>query len=108
MRKSLMLSNLRIEIRRKQAGYPTEKTMIGWTNKFFDEMSIAHSSQIRDWQKDLFLSKLQKSGEISYEDQLQARSSLLFLFEKVLKQSNGFNPAKDNQENDPGVLRITA
>jgi hypothetical protein len=108
MNRSLILSNLRIEIRRKQAGYSTERTTLDWARKFLDEMSIAHSSQIRDWQKELFLNRLQNSTDFSYEELLQAKSSLLFLFEKVLKPSNGFVQNSDEREAEPGVFRITA
>ncbi|MCC5941051.1 MAG: phage integrase N-terminal SAM-like domain-containing protein [Balneolaceae bacterium] len=105
MRKSLMLSNLRVELRRKQSSFSTERMMINWVKKFFEEMSIVHSSQIRDWQKEMFLSDLRKKEEISYDDLLQAKSSILFLFEKVLKQAD---LSKSVAENEPGAFRITA
>ncbi len=108
MKRSLILSRLRIEIRRKGAGYPTEKNILRWVNKFFDDMSIAHSSQIREWQKELFLSKLQNSEHANYEEMLQAKSSLLFLFNRVLNQSNGFVQKSDEYDTEPGVFRITA
>lgn len=108
MKRSLILSNLRIELRRKQAGYSTEKNTIRWVRIFLDQMSIAHSSQIRIWQRDLFLSKLKGSGEVSYEEQLQAKSSLLFLYNRVLKLTPGFSSYEpDEPENEPGVFRIT-
>ena len=108
MKRSLILSRLRIEIRRKQAGYPTEKNMLHWVNLFLDEMAIVHSSQIRQWQKDLFLSKLQNRGSVSYEELLQAKSSLLFLYNRVLNHSNGFAQKDDEMDTEPGVFRITA
>ncbi len=108
MTRSLILSKLRIELRRKQAGYSTEKTMLRWINRFLDEMSIAHSSQIRDWQRELFISNLQNDENTRHHDLLQAKSSLLFLFERVLKQSSGFANRPEEIDSEPGVFRITA
>lgn len=108
MTRSLILSKLRIELRRKQAGYLTEKTMIRWINRFFDEMSITHSSQIRDWHRELFISNLQNKENIEYQDLLKAKSSLMFLFERVLKQSSGFASKPEEHDSGPGVFRITA
>ena len=109
MKKSLILSNLRIELRRKLAGYQTEKTTLKWVEDFFDQMAIVHSSQIRTWQRDAFLSRLKNNENISYEDQLKARSSLMFLFDRVLKRSPGFSSGiKQNEaDNEPGVFKIT-
>jgi len=108
MTRSLILSKIRIELRRKQAGYLTEKTMLRWINRFFDEMSISHSSQIRDWHRELFLSNLRNNENTEYQDVLQAKSSLLFLFERVLKHAAGFTNRQEELDSDPGVFRITA
>lgn len=100
-----MLSNLRVELRRKETRFSTERLMLAWAKRFFDEMAIVHSSQIRDWQKEMFLSALQKNNDISYEELLQARSSLLFLYERVLKQTDSSNFSR---EQEPGSFKITA
>ena len=105
MKKSLMLSNFRVELRRKQSSFSNERMMLNWVKKFFEEMSIVHSSQIRDWQKEMFLANLRKNENVSYEELLQAKSSLFFLFEKVLKQSEFSNITTDSE---PGLFRITA
>ena len=107
MNRSLMLSRLRIEIRRKESGYPTERTMIRNVRKFLEGMSLTHASQIREWHKDLYISRLKTKEEISDEELLQTKSSLLFLFEKVLKPSNSFVQSDENSEPEPGVFRIT-
>jgi len=109
MKKSLILSNLRIELRRKHAGYQTEKSTLKWTEDFLDQMAIVHSSQIRMWQRDAFLSRLKNNENVSYEDQLKARSSLMFLFDRVLKRNPGFSSGiKQNEaDNEPGVFKIT-
>lgn len=109
MKKSLILSNLRIELRRKQAGYQTEKYTLKWAETFLDQMSIVHSSQIRLWQRDAFLLRLKNSDDISYEDQLKARSSLLFLYNRVLKRNPGFTTDIDKHDADgePGIFKFT-
>lgn len=106
MNRSLILSKLRIEVRRKEAGYPTERTMIRVVRNFMDQLSLTHASQIREWHKDLFISQLQNDDNVSDEELLQTKSSLLFLFEKVLKPSNSFTQP-DEETDQPGVFRIT-
>lgn len=107
MNRSLILSRLRIEIRRKESGYPTERTMIRNVRRFLEGMSLTHASQIREWHKDLYISRLKNKENISDEELLQAKSSLLFLFERVLKPSNRFVQTDENPEPEPGVFRIT-
>lgn len=106
MNRSLILSKLRIEVRRKEAGYPTERTMIRVAKNFLEGMSLTHASQIREWHKDLFISQLKNDENVSDEELLQTKSSLLFLFERVLKPSNSFLQP-DDEEREPGVFRIT-
>lgn len=107
MNRSLILSKLRIEIRRKESGYPTERTMIRNVQKFLESMSLSHSSQIRGWHRDLFLSRMRSDPDRSEEELLQMKSSLLFLFEKVLKPSHSFVQTEEGSDKDPGVFRIT-
>lgn len=107
MNRSLILSKLRIEVRRKESGYPTERTMVRNVRKFLEGMSLTHASQIREWHKDLYISRLNNHEDISDEELLQTKSSLLFLFEKVLKPSNSFVQTDEDSERDPGVFRIT-
>lgn len=107
MNRALILSKLRIEVRRKESGYPTERTMIRVVRNFLDGMSLTHASQIREWHKDLFLSRLKSDENISDEELLLTKSSLLFLFERVLKPSNAFLQPDDEVEREPGVFRIT-
>lgn len=107
MNRALILSKLRIEIRRKEAGYPTERTMIRVARNFLDGMSLTHSSQIREWHKDLFISRLKNDEHVSNEELLQTKSSLMFLFERVLKPSNSFIQPDEEADRDPGVFRIT-
>lgn len=107
MNRSLILSKLRIEVRRKDSGYPTERTMIRIVRNFLEKMSLSHSSQIREWHRDLYLSRLKSDQNISDEDLLQTKSSLLFLFERVLKPSNTYVQTDEHSEREPGIFRIT-
>ncbi len=107
MNRSLILSRLRIEVRRKESGYPTERTMIRIARNFLENMSLSHSSQIREWHKDLYLSRLKSNDSITDEEILQTKSSLLFLFERVLKPSKTFVQSDDHSEREPGIFRIT-
>jgi hypothetical protein len=108
MKRSLILSNLRTELRKKHADYNTEKLAQKWINEFFDELSIVDSSQIRIWQREHFLKQL-KSQQLSREEFLQAKSALLFLYSRVLKTKQAFkNDSTEELDNEPGVFRITA
>lgn len=107
MNRALILSKLRIEVRRKRTGYPTERTMIRVVRNFLDRMSLSHSSQIREWHKDLFLSQLKNEENVSEEQILQTKSSLLFLYERILKPSRSFVQADEERGGESGVFRIT-
>ena len=109
MRRELILSNLRIELRRKQASYLSEKRAVSLVNDFLENMSIVHSSQIRRWQKDYFLSEMERSSERTKDEFLQAKSTLTFLFNIVLKKGRGIdvNGYDDENGGDPGVFKIT-
>lgn len=109
MKRSLILSNTRVELRRKQAGYTTERTVLKWVEDFLNECSISHSSQIRLWQKEAFISGLKNSGTISRDEMLQARSALIFLYDKVLRKNTGLslNQSHEFEDAEPGVFRIT-
>lgn len=109
MRRELILSNLRIELRRKQASYLSEKKAVSLVNDFLCRMSIVHSSQIRSWQKDYFLSEIERSSDITKDDFLQAKSALTFLFNIVLKKGRGIDVSGYDDENDgdPAILKIT-
>lgn len=107
MNRSLILSKLRIEVRRKGSGYPTERTMIRNVGKFLEGMSLTHAAQIREWHMDLYISRLKNEEKISDEELLQTKSSLLFLFDRVLKPSNSFVQTNETSDREPGVFRIT-
>lgn len=105
MNTPLILSRLRIQIRLNNAGYDTEKNMLRWIKLFFEEMSIVDSSQIQLWHKDAYLSRLKNRDNISYDEMLQAQSSLLFLYKHILKID--VKQATNENDSEAMVLRIT-
>lgn len=107
MDRSLIISRTRVEIRKKKAGLQKERAIIRWLQKFFDDMSIEHSSQIRQWQQEAFLSKLKSGAGISREDMLQARSALLFL--NLIVFGKGATALHLSEiDSEPGIFKITA
>ena len=104
MNRSQMLSNTRVEIRRKDSGYRTEITLKQWIKKFLEEFSIYHSRQLTEWQIDYFISTLKRENRYSVDEILQAKSAILFLFEKVA--NTGGEP--DSSYEGEHLLRITA
>lgn len=104
MNRSQMLSNTRVEVRRKDSGYRTEITMRQWIRKFLDELSITHSRQLMEWQADYFISTLRSDERYSASDILQAKSALKFLFERVVNSEY----EQDNSYQAEDLFRITA
>ncbi len=104
MKRSLILSTFRTEFRRNGATYQQEKSSLRWVRKFLDEFTVDHSSQIRHWQTDFFISELKKQN-YSYDDLLQAQSALHFLMKRVLHRSENDEMATNDSS---GFIRITA
>ena len=104
MNRSRIISTFRVEFRRKGASYKQERTATRWVQKFLDYSTIDHSSQIRHWQCDYFVSELRKCDH-SYDDLLQAQSALQFLLKRILHLSY-----RDEMESNDasGIIRITA
>ena len=104
MNKSLILSTFRTEFRRTGASYKQERTALRWVRKFLDEFTIDHSSQIRHWQTEFYISELKKRDH-TYNDLLQAQSALHFMMKRILNRSD----SDEMLNNDVSkVIRITA
>lgn len=104
MKRSRILSTFRTEFRRKGATYQQEVSSLRWVRKFLDEFTIDHSSQIRHWQTEFYLSELKKR-DYTYDDLLQARSALRFMMKQILNRSD----SDEMLTNDVSeVIRITA
>lgn len=106
MNRSRLVSTFRVEFRRKGASYRQERMALRWVQKFLDEFAIDHSSQVRHWQCDYFLSNLKKD-ESSFDDLLQAKSAIRFLMKQVLKRS-GREESEFAGHSPADVIRITA
>jgi len=104
MNKSRILSTFRVEFRRKGASYRQERAALRWIQKFLDTFTIDHSSQIRHWQCDFFISELKKE-DYTFDDLLQARSALRFMMKRVLSRIAVDDTATHDSS---GVIRITA
>jgi len=103
MRKSRILSSFRTEYRRARASYQSEIAALRWVQRFLNDFSIDHSSQIRQWQFDYFISKQKKTH--SYVDVLQAKAALQFLFSRVLHHE--FNSDIDTDTEFPTFISGT-
>lgn len=104
MNRSLILSTFRTEFRRKGASYKQERSAIRWIQKFLDQFTIDHCSQIRHWQTEYFISELKKQDH-SYDDLLQAQSALRFLMKRILNRTESDEIATNDSS---GFIRITA
>lgn len=89
MKKNRILSQLRIELRRRHITYPAEKIILHWNRNFMETLSITDSSQIRGWHKKFYLSGLKKR-RVPKEEIRQAEWSLHFLYDGVMRQEPGF------------------
>lgn len=104
MNRSQILSNTRVEARRKDSGYRTEITMRQWIKMFLDELSITHSRHLMEWQVDYFISTLKRDERYSASEILQAKSALRFLFERVVNTEGD----AENSDHTEDLFRITA
>jgi hypothetical protein len=104
MNKSKIVSTFRVEFRRKGASYRQERSALRWVQKFLDQFAIDHSSQVRHWQTDYFISELKKQDH-SYDDLLQAQSALRFLLKRILNRTESDEIATNDSS---GIIRITA
>lgn len=90
MDKNLILSKLRIEIRRSDAAYSKEKSVIRWVKHFFNESDITHSSQLKSWHIDHYLFKMMNNPDYNDIDFTQAKAAIKLLYDKVLNETAGF------------------
>lgn len=110
MNRSLILSNLRIELRKKQADYNTENITCHWVSCFLNDLSIVHANQLERWQIDFFISELKNRNGGTQGEVLQAKSALLFLFNRVMGKYgySDFDRNRNVSDSGEGFFRITA
>ncbi len=112
MRKEMILSRVRIELRRKRSTYIVEKRGMRWVTAFMENMAIEDSSQVRLWQRDYYLLLLDEDDNFTQEDAIQAARALNILYNDVLRHHRGVDlPGNQRGEKGiepkPGILRIT-
>lgn len=83
MNRPMMISAVRSELRRKGTGYNTEKALLRWLDRFFDELLIDDAGQLRLWQRDYFLRKMRYRNGLIGIDLLEAEEAIDLLFAKA-------------------------
>lgn len=84
MAKSVLLSKIRTEIRRKNLSYHIEQIYIGWITRFIYFHNLQHPKKLREADVVEFLNYLVLKREVSVRIQDEANSALHFLYQKVL------------------------
>ena len=84
MGKSVLLSKVRTEIRRKNMGYRTEQTYVGWITQFIYYHKLKHPIEMGEKEVVDFLNHLVIKRNLPDSIQNQAQQSLQFLYEYVL------------------------
>lgn len=111
MRKELILSRLRTELRRKRTAYRVEKRVMRWGAAFIEKMSIEDSSQIRLWQGEYYLLLIDEDVNFTQHDVKEAGKALNILFNDVLRFHHDMDLSGNRGENgiepEPGILMIT-
>ena len=84
MGKSVLLSQIRIEIRRQGLTYRTEQTYIGWITRYIYYHNFEHPKNMGEKEVVLFLNHLVITRKVSATIQNQALQALHFLYRHVL------------------------
>ncbi|MEL7834692.1 site-specific integrase [Fodinibius sp. Rm-B-1B1-1] len=84
MAKSILLSKIRTEIRRRGMNYRAEQTYIGWITRFIYFHNLTHPNKMGEKEVVDFLNHLVNQRELPDSIQNQAQESLQFLYKYVL------------------------
>lgn len=79
---SKFLDGLRDKIRVKQYSYKTEKTYLGWAERFIRFHKMRHPAEMKQTDVEIFLTALAKE-EVSASTQNQALAAVLFMFKEM-------------------------
>lgn len=85
MKKQLLLDQVRIEIRRRNYSYRTEKSYCRWIKQFVRYHNLTHPSELKANDVVSFLNHLAIKRNVAASTQNQALCALVFLYEQVLK-----------------------
>lgn len=86
MAKSVLISKIRTEIRRRNLSYQTEQTYIGWITRFIYYHDLEHPKNMGEQEVVSFLNHLVINRQVSNSIQSEARSALHFLYRYVIQQ----------------------
>lgn len=96
MAKSVLLSKIRIEIRKRGMSYRTEQTYIGWITRYIYYHNLEHPQSMGERQVVEFLNHLVTNRGVPNSIQNQARQAIQFLYRhiigKPLQSLNGVIP----------------
>lgn len=80
MGKSVLLSKIRTEIRRREMSYRTEQTYIGWITRFIYYQNLEHPKNMGEQEVIEFLNYLVTERNVPGSIQNQAREAIHFLY----------------------------
>ena len=80
MGKSVLLSRIRTEIRRREMSYRTEQTYIGLITRFIYYHNLEHPKNMGEQEVVEFLNHLVMDKEVPDSIQIQAREAIQFLY----------------------------
>ncbi|PAU95498.1 hypothetical protein CK503_00080 [Aliifodinibius salipaludis] len=84
MGKSVLLSKIRTEIRRKEMSYYTEQTYIGWITRFIYYHNLEHPNNMGEQEVVEFLNYLVTDRDVPDFIQNQAQEAIQFLYRHVI------------------------
>jgi integrase len=105
MKRLLFMDRVREMIRLNHISYSTEKTYLGWINRFIVYHDRRHPEEMGGKEIADFLTSLAVERKVSASTQIQALNGFVFLYKRVLKvplDDFDFAPAR-NGKRLPGV-----
>lgn len=100
MGKSVLLSRIRTEIRKREMSYQTEQTYIGWITRFIYFHNLEHPKRMGEKEVVEFLNYLVTNREVPDSIKMQAKEAIQFLYRHIIENplpslkgvKNGENP----------------
>lgn len=84
-----LLKKVRLEIRRRNYSYSTEKNYSNWMKRFIRFHNMKHPNRLGEEDIVMFLNYLSESKNVAASTQNQALCAIVFLYEQVLKLNIG-------------------
>lgn len=89
-----LLALVRQELRLRHRALATERAYVGWIRRFIDHCGSPRLEQFGEAEIKSFLTDLAVRGQVSPRTQDQARSALLFLYQRVLARELAYLDVK--------------